>query len=175
MRDSTLCFLVKGQPPEEILLGFKKVRFGADKYNGIGGKVNDGESIRDATARELHEETGVRVSPDDLERVAELAFSFPARPDWDQVVHVYLARRWAGTPQESEEMRPTWFPVTALPFEQMWADDEHWLPRVLSGERVCARFSFGDDNETLAEHEVWPMDPRTERQDERRPAHASNP
>jgi len=158
MRDSTLCFLVRGGASRQILLGYKKVRFGAHKYNGFGGKVHDGEDIAVAAARELYEEAGVRVDPQDLERVARLTFSFPARPDWNQIVHVYLARRWEGTPIESEEMRPTWFDVRALPFDRMWQDDPHWLPHVLNGERLEARFTFDDDNETLIDYEVTTLD-----------------
>jgi 8-oxo-dGTP pyrophosphatase MutT (NUDIX family) len=154
MRDSTLCFLIRGDPPQEILLGLKKVRFGAGKYNGFGGKVHAGEAVHVAAARELHEETGVCVSPSDLQPVGRLAFSFPARPDWDQRVHVFLATGWEGTPVESEEMRPAWFPADRLPLDRMWQDDQHWLPRVLAGECVEARFTFQEDNETLAEFHV---------------------
>ena len=40
------------------------------------------------------------------------------------------------TPVESDEMRPAWFRVDALPFAQMWQDAPHWLPRILAGERL---------------------------------------
>ena len=45
MRDATLVMLVRGDPPQELLLGMKKARFGAGKYNGFGGKVEPGETI----------------------------------------------------------------------------------------------------------------------------------
>ena len=31
----------------------------------------------------------------------------------------------------------------------MWADDKHWLPQVLRGEKVKAEFSFGEDETVL--------------------------
>ncbi len=77
MRDATLCFLVRGDPPQEVLLGFKKKGFGAGKRNGIGGKIEDGESVVRAAAREMYEETGVRVAEADLQPVALLIFMFP--------------------------------------------------------------------------------------------------
>jgi 8-oxo-dGTP diphosphatase len=129
----------------------KKARFGAGKYNGFGGKVEDGETIAEATVREMREETGVDVRLEDLERVGRLAFLFPYRPDWEQVVHVYLARRWQGTPQETDEMVPAWFSVDDIPYEQMWDDDLYWLPRVLAGERVQATFVYRADNQTVDE------------------------
>jgi len=154
MRPATLCFLLKGNPPQEILLGLKKARFGAGKYNGFGGKLKDGESIVKAAIRELEEEAGVEVHEEDLRQVARLTFFFPARPAWDQVVHAFVATRWEGHPAESDEMAPRWFPVDQIPFGMMWQDDAHWLLRVLAGERVEGCFVFGDDNETLVDVEI---------------------
>jgi 8-oxo-dGTP diphosphatase len=58
---------------------------------------------------------------------------------------------------ESEEMIPEWFPVSGIPYDEMWQDGPHWLPRVLAGDRLCARFVFAADNETvdIVEIERW--------------------
>lgn len=149
MLDATLVFCVRGNPPAEILLGWKKNGFGSGKYNGFGGKIEANETFENAAARELHEECGIDVAVDNLTRVARLEFFFPARPDWDQVVYVFLAERWRGEPVETREMKPVWFGTNAIPFEEMWADDAHWLPLVLRGKRVDATFTFKDDNETV--------------------------
>ena len=50
MKVSTLCFLVKG---DRILLAMKKRGFGEGKWNGVGGKVNEGESVGHAALREM--------------------------------------------------------------------------------------------------------------------------
>ena len=154
MRDATLVFLIKGHPVSKILLGYKKAGFAQGKLNGFGGKVQVGETIERATIRELEEEAGVRVAEHDLSEMAHLTFFFPARPEWDQVVHVFLARRWEGEPAESNEMRPAWYRASEIPFADMWQDDSHWLPGVLGGQRVRAWFTFKDDNETVAEAQV---------------------
>ena len=158
MRHATLCFLIRGYPPQEVLLGYKKVGFGATKYNGIGGKVEVGESVVSAAARELQEETGVKVAQDDLQQVGHLTFTFRNESDWDQIVHVYLTKTWDGEPEESSEMAPTWFSVDDIPFERMWADDQYWLPRILAGERIRGHFTFGADSETIDEFEVTTWD-----------------
>ena len=154
MRDATLCLLFRGDPVEKVLLGMKKARFGAGKYNGFGGKVEPDESIVQAAARELTEEAGVHVDLDALQPIGHLTFLFPHRREWEQVVHVYSAYRWQGTPGESEEMAPFWFRVDEIPYDEMWDDDRHWLPHVLDGKRVLATFIYRADNETVEHFEI---------------------
>jgi 8-oxo-dGTP diphosphatase len=158
MRNATLVFLIKGNPVREILLGYKKAGFARGKFNGFGGKVEPGETIEHAAVRELEEEAGIRVAECDLAKTAHLTFYFPAMPEWDQVVHVFMARTWQGEPIESNEMRPAWYTASEIPFADMWQDDPHWLPRVLAGQRVRAWFTFGNDNETVIKERVeeWP-------------------
>lgn len=154
MQDATLVFLTRDN---QILLGFKKRGFAQGKLNGFGGKIEDGETIEQTAARELREECGVQVDVNDLAPVARLEFFFPAKPEWDQVVHAFLARRWRGEPRETDEMRPIWVDTKAIPYAKMWADDAHWLPLVLQGKRVEAVFTFKDDNETVSEARVREM------------------
>jgi len=154
-KNSTLCFLIRESAPEsQILLGFKKIGFGAGKYTGFGGKVERGETIATAAIRELEEETRIKVLEENLQPLGCLSFCFPAKPDWSQNVHVFLATTWEGDPAESTEMLPAWFAADEIPFEQMWQDAAHWLPRILAGEWVDARFTFKQDNETIAQTKV---------------------
>jgi 8-oxo-dGTP pyrophosphatase MutT (NUDIX family) len=158
MHDATLCFLVDGYPPERILMGLKKAGFGAGKFTGFGGKVEAHETIRKAAVREMAEETGVKVADNELKPIAQLTFLFPEKPDWSQIVHVFFAVTWEGEPAESVEMRPFWFDVDAIPYEGMWQDGAHWLPRILAGERIRASFRFRADNETVESADVVPWD-----------------
>ncbi|MDQ1343563.1 MAG: 8-oxo-dGTP diphosphatase / 2-hydroxy-dATP diphosphatase, partial [Patescibacteria group bacterium] len=47
-------------------------------------------------------------------------------------------------------MRPEWFTLDKIPFDDMWADDPYWLPRVLEGDKVDFSFTFDADGD-LAE------------------------
>lgn len=149
INERTLCFVVRGNPPEDVLLGLKKARFGAGKILGFGGGVEPGETIRQAAVRELEEEAGLQTSEADLLFMGHVWFIFPAKPAWDQKVYIFRTSNWTGTHTETEEMRPIWFPIRQLPFQQMWQDAPHWLPQVLAGQRIYKRFVYAVDNESI--------------------------
>lgn len=159
MLDTTLCLPLRDRPSRQVLLGLKRVGFGAGKLTGIGGKVEPGESVAAAAARELAEEVGLVAGPADLCPAARLAFHFPHRPDWSTVMHVFVLWSWQGTPAAGREIEPAWFDVEAIPYGRMWADTAHWLPGVLAGDRVLGRFVFAADNQTVATVELraWPV------------------
>ena len=149
MHDGTLVFLLRGNPPTEILLGLKKNGFGQGKLNGFGGKIEPNESVEVAAARELKEECGIEVALADLHHVAHLDFIFPFKPEWDQVVNAFIAHLWRGESIETLEMKPIWFKTNAIPYDKMWADDFRWLPLVLQGKHIEAAFTFKEDNESV--------------------------
>ena len=122
----------------------KKRGFGEGRFNGVGGKRYEGETIEQAAVRETQEE--IAVDPIDLHKVAILDFYFldePIEKDWNQQVVVYFCTKWNGTPKESEEMKPKWFDKNNLPFNLMWSDDPIWLPQAINGRFVRAEFGFG--------------------------------
>jgi ADP-ribose pyrophosphatase YjhB (NUDIX family) len=132
----------------------KKRGFGEGKWNGIGGKVREGETIEHVAMREIEEEIGVRVQEEHLERVADFLFHNGGDPANDFRVHVFLVRAWEGEPSESDEMLPAWFPHHNIPFESMWADDPLWLPRVLAGERLKGEFRLEEGGAGVLTHSL---------------------
>lgn len=153
MKQATLCLLVKERNNDKkLLLAMKKRGFGSGKWNGVGGKVDPkkgDKNIKGAAIREAREEIGVDIKQ--LEKVALLRFYFPYIPnqEWDQDVHVFLVKDWTGKPIESEEMRPRWFKTEQIPYEQMWDDDKFWIPQVLEGKKLTAKFVFEEGERIL--------------------------
>ena len=94
------------------------------------------------------------MAADSLREAAHITFLFPTRPAWDMTVAVFTAGTWSGEPAETDEIRPEWFPVAALPLDRMWDDGKRWVPRVLAGERLRATFSYAPDCETVAESSI---------------------
>lgn len=148
LRQATLLFLIK---EGEILLAMKKRGFGVNKWNGVGGKVQPGESVEEAAKRETREEIGVEV--DHLEKMGELNFYFENKSDWNQQVIVYRSQNWRGEPQESEEMAPKWVRFDEVPYKEMWEDDADWLPHLIAGKQFEAYFLF-DEEEKVKEKEI---------------------
>lgn len=138
MRHVTLLFLRRDG---EIMLAMKKRGFGVGKWNGAGGKVEPGETHEQAAVRECQEEIG--VTPQDLQKIGELHFY--DLPDVDHYCHIYTATEWDGDPHETEEMRPQWFKLADIPYDQMWPDDELWMPLLLAGKRFKGRVVMEHD------------------------------
>ena len=152
MRQVTLCFLVR---ENEICLAMKKRGFGTGKWNGMGGKVDAGETVSEAAVRELREESGVEAKIEDLEKVAAIQFIFPeSKADWTQEVHVFFIRQWENEPIETEEMSPKWFAIENIPYDSMWIDDPIWLPKVLDGKKVRASFYLSEDGSEMLKTEL---------------------
>jgi 8-oxo-dGTP diphosphatase len=139
-----------GDGGPEVLLGEKRRGLGAGRLVGPGGKREPGESAVDTAVREVAEEVGLRLDPLDLEARGTLDYRFPFRPAWSQISDVFVCRRWRGTPSGSDELEPRWIPVADVPYGAMWDDAQYWLPGVLAGGTVDSRFTFADDNATVA-------------------------
>lgn len=146
MNQATIGFLVR---EGKVCLGMKKRDFGKDKYNGFGGKVGNKEEFKNETVeesliREGTEEFGIVVTK--MKKAAELVYEWK---DGSKLVHVFVIEEWEGEPRESDEMRPEWFDIAKLPFEQMWDDDKYWVSDVLTGNMVKFKFVMGEDGKVL--------------------------
>ncbi len=144
-KNLTLCFV---RQANQLLLGYKKRGFGKNRWNGFGGKVERGENLLSAAKRELLEEAGIEAKV--LDKVGEIDFSF-AGSEEKLLVHIFFVQAYKGEIIETEEMRPAWFNIAEIPYDQMWVDDKYWLPLVLDNKKVKANFllSSPTDNKII--------------------------
>jgi mutator protein MutT len=143
-KQTTLCYLVR---PGEVLLGMKKCGFGAGKWNGVGGKVEEGEMVEDAAKRECREEIG--IVPTTLQEVGTIVFQY-ANAALTTTCRIFLVPSWEGEPKESDEMRPQWFSIDSLPWDTLWASDRLWLVDALAGKTVSWQLSFDANFQLIA-------------------------
>ncbi|THU80652.1 hypothetical protein K435DRAFT_695245 [Dendrothele bispora CBS 962.96] len=135
----TNAFVVKDG---KILLGYKKRGFGAQKYNGFGGKVEAGETSLQAAGRELEEESG--ISSASLVHAGVLFF---VTEDSESAFHIdiYRGEAYEGIEKdvrETDEMRPEWFDIDKIPYDKMWEDDVFWMPMLLDKKWFWGRADF---------------------------------
>ncbi len=135
---ATLVFVICAS---RVLLIHKKRGLGAGKINGPGGRIDPGETELACAIREAQEE--LRITPTGLEQSGALLFQFT---DGLSIhVTVFRASGHLGEPEETDEAKPLWVALDAIPYEQMWADDRLWIPLMLAGKKFVGRFLFDDD------------------------------
>ena len=144
--ETTLLLLRKDN---QILLAKKKRGFGEGKYNGVGGKLEEGETPEEAMIREEE----IMITPTKYEKMGVIEFLEYVKGERANVkFHLYVATEWIGIPKESEEMIPKWFSLDNLPYNEMFPDDKYWLPYILEGKKINAFFDFDEEWNLLSYH-----------------------
>lgn len=135
-----------------VLLMEKQRGLGKGLVNAPGGRVDPGETPRQAALREVEEELCVR--PHEAVWCGEHRFQF--RDGYSMWVHVYQSRGAAGEATQTPEAIPLWTDEDAIPYERMWADDAYWIPLMLAGERFSGRWIF--DGKRMVDHTLDLLD-----------------
>ena len=144
---ATLCFLIQDG---QILLIRKKRGLGAGKINGPGGRIEPGEEPHECAVRETSEEVGLK--PLNVQNRGELHFQFA--DGYSLHCAVFVAYEFTGELLETDEALPIWTPLDSIPYDEMWADDIHWLPGVIAGGTFRGYFHF-DGEKMLSKHLLW--------------------
>jgi 8-oxo-dGTP diphosphatase len=132
----TLIFLIRG---DHILLikGAPTKRLWANKYNGIGGHIEQGEDTLSAAKRELKEETG--LIPDDLWLCGTISVDTGQNPG----IGIYVFRGECSTDvlQESAEGKLEWLPINEIVNQPLVEDLFTLIPKVVSQKKSDPPFS----------------------------------
>ncbi len=147
---ATLCHVIRHK--RALLIRKSKELFGGGKWNGLGGKIRPNESPEQACVREVFEESGLKVSQ--LRYHGLLKFWFGDRNELDWVVHVFSTNSFEGEPKESIEGILLWRELDKIPYDEMWEDDQHWLPFLLDGKSFNGEFYFNEDGTKLLDHKI---------------------
>jgi len=117
-----VCFIIKDN---KILLAKIQYSSNDQKWNGIGGFVDNSESPEDAVVREFNEETFIKINKEDLIKFKELGS--------DIKLIIFKISKWDGEikPKEISIKEFKWFDFDKIPYNQMFADNKDWLPELI--------------------------------------------
>jgi 8-oxo-dGTP diphosphatase len=147
---ATLCYLHQGN---RVLLQQKaRGRFGEGGWNAPGGKMRNGESPEKGAAREMLEETGLRVHA--LTFSGVLNFYLGESRKLDQIVFLFSCKKSTGRMRRSNEGELKWFTIESIPYNEMWDDDRIWLPQLLNGNSFVGDFYFSENYKKLERHKI---------------------
>lgn len=122
MINTSLCYIERGEQYLMLHRVKKQNDQNHDKWIGIGGKFESGESPEDCVVREVREETGLTLT-----RWRYCGIVTFVLADWTEYMHLFCADGFEGTLRECDEGVLEWIDKSALRALPMWEGDKIFL------------------------------------------------
>lgn len=151
MKLATLCYVTDRLNNSTLMIYRNKKQndYHQGKWNGLGGKFEQGESPEDCAVREIKEESGLTVT----EVVMRGFITFPlfdGVDDW--YVFIFTADKFNGELIDSSEGRLEWIPNNKLIDINLWDGDKIFIPWIFQERFFSAKFNY--KNGQYINHEV---------------------
>ncbi|MGB3975405.1 MAG: 8-oxo-dGTP diphosphatase [bacterium] len=147
--NATLCYVRHNDHTLMLRRSKKTNDIHQGKWNGLGGKLEKGETPEECARREIFEESGLLVSTLELKGVLTFP-NFDGSNDW--IVFVFIGRDFSGTMIDSPEGDLEWIPDAELLKLPLWDGDRIFLPWLEKKEFFSGKFSYS--NGQLLDHAV---------------------
>lgn len=122
MINTSLCYIERGEQYLMLHRVKKQNDQNHDKWIGIGGKFEAGESPEDCVLREVREETGLTLTHWRYCGIVTFVLA-----DWTEYMHLFCADGFEGTLRECDEGVLEWIDKSALRALPMWEGDKIFL------------------------------------------------
>ncbi len=116
---TTLCYVEKDDAYLMLHRISKKNDVNKDKWIGIGGHFEEGESPEECLLREAYEETGLTLTDYRFRGIV----TFTQENYGTEYMCLYTAQGFTGTLRECDEGELAWVPKKDLPKLRLWAGD----------------------------------------------------
>ena len=123
MINTSLCYISRD---DEVLMLHrvkKEHDLNRDKWIGLGGKFEEGESPEDCVRREVREETGLTLRSWRYRGIVTFV-SDQAETEW---MHLFTSDDFTGELTECDEGEPAWIPKAELARLPQWEGDRIFL------------------------------------------------
>lgn len=154
MKLATLCYLKKNNQTLMIHRTKKDNDIHKGKWNGLGGKLEPGETPEECAIRETQEEAGLTVVNPILKGVLTFP-NFANDEDW--YAFVFIANEFEGDLIDSPEGKLKWIDDAELLNLNLWEGDRIFLPWLERHRFFSGKFVYQD--EQLVTHQVVFHDP----------------
>lgn len=122
-RQTTLCYLEDGDRYLLLHRVKKEHDENRDKWIGVGGKFEEGESPEECLLREVREETGLTLTRYRYRGIVTFVSDiYPC-----EYMHLFTADRWEGTETTCDEGDLAWMKKSDFRTLPMWAGDRIFL------------------------------------------------
>ena len=145
MKQTTLCYLVRDKKTLMLHRIKKKDDVNHDKWIGIGGKLEHGESPEECMQREFLEETGLAL--EDARYRALVTF---LSDDWCEYMHLFTAMKAEGIIRDCDEGVLEWIAWERLTSLPIWEGDKVFL-RLLETRQTFFSLKLVYDGERLVQ------------------------
>ena len=120
---SSLCYIERDGQVLLLHRTKKKHDVNHDKWIGIGGRFEDGESPEECVLREVREETGLTLTPFRFRGIV----TFVSDEAETEYMHLFTADRFAGQLAECAEGDLEWVPKEKMKELPQWEGDKVFL------------------------------------------------
>lgn len=139
MKVSTLCYIKQNNQTLMLHRIKKKNDIHKNKWNGLGGKLEPGESPEECVKREVFEESGLIIESPNLHGVITFP-KFDGIDDW--IVFVYTANNFEGNLIECDEGKLDWVSDDQLLNLNLWEGDKIFIPWLTQDKFFSAKFIY---------------------------------
>lgn len=144
--NSTLCYIRQNGSYLMLHRIKKKNDINKDKWIGIGGKFESGESPYDCILREAMEETSLEL----IDPTYRGVVTFVADDNYTELMHLFTCEKFSGDLSDCNEGTLEWVKIDDVPKLPIWEGDKIFL-RLISGDAPFFSLKLVYKGESLIE------------------------